>query len=843
MKNSIKSNLVNNCVVPIFTAQLTFTIMSNINFEIFDIPVEFKKINSEDFNSSLYFTTKEYISPNFETGYIYDELMPILQNDLGVKNTTVINAGVGQGKSKCIIDIVSYYANNEDFIIIFALPYNNLIEQYYYECKKIIHENKIFSFIDFDKSETNNDFVFGAINDEDGIRNSNTNQHKIHILTTNALLGNPGDDSLFQAHLKTSYLKKLQEYCRKKNKKIVIIFDEIHDSIHNFKEEFIINLWNFQGLIHKIFTLSATYNEASKEVIKYLSEFTERKIFIIESNRFTNEEKQSRLHIYFYSGTYIERDNQLFNLLKKCLNNPINLDMMVYSKTLIKTFLSKPNLSSKFKEVNQLLYKHKDIINRCYADIFDKTNANKKYDKSKLNIGTNFTTGVNIEKENHNYIVIFPKEVYIDYFNNKGVFTNGANSIIQALARQRKKGDIHVFLPYPESFCEDSLPLNNIQKESFINSINQLTNSSKECIKYSDINSQKEEVVQIYGSLYQNTIKARGFIENIERSGMNRLLFYSPEIFILSKVEKYLSKTFFGGNLSNYIIWAAYCNQFLNCKLNSINSSNRINLSSEKLEDEILGIYQNEIFEIDNFDYSNFDISMYQDLDIRNIKIADNLSEYELYEYFEEYFFKSHEVFVDNLRIGKEYSNKIKLILTNIIQNNFDFNKKQSYYKYLKSNIYYSNILNFDDVPDGFIDENSLAIIQLYKQWYDFVLILESIKELKRNKEVLPSKIPKEFKNLFASKNMMLNIEQLRKSDDFLSSDMFPFNDTFKRIRTVNKMAESFYKLLINVLYNGKLNSTTSNKIPVKRYVLEKLDFENSRLFNFLYNKLPEEIL
>ena len=116
--------------------------MSTIDFDLVNVPVEYKKINVEDFDSNYYNSTKECISPNPETGYISEELMPILIRDLDVKNTTVINAGTGQGKSKCIIDTVSEYSNKEDYIVVFALPYNNLIEQYFEECKTIIEENK-----------------------------------------------------------------------------------------------------------------------------------------------------------------------------------------------------------------------------------------------------------------------------------------------------------------------------------------------------------------------------------------------------------------------------------------------------------------------------------------------------------------------------------------------------------------------------------------------------------------------------------------------------------------------------------------------------------------------------
>ncbi|MCD8529509.1 MAG: DEAD/DEAH box helicase family protein [Flavobacterium sp.] len=180
--------------------------MSTIDFDLVNVPVEYKKINIEDFDSNYYNSTKEFISPNPETGYISEELMPILIRDLDVKNTTVINAGTGQGKSKCIIDIVSEYANKEDYIVVFALPYNNLIEQYFEECKTIIEENKIFSLFHIDKPVNEN--MIGAVNDElDIVNSSNIDKFKIHILTVYALLENPGEDALFQSNKRKKYFR------------------------------------------------------------------------------------------------------------------------------------------------------------------------------------------------------------------------------------------------------------------------------------------------------------------------------------------------------------------------------------------------------------------------------------------------------------------------------------------------------------------------------------------------------------------------------------------------------------------------------------------------------------
>ncbi|WP_353101415.1 hypothetical protein [Myroides odoratus] len=90
-------------------------------------PIEFKQINPQDFESFIV-EEKTIITPNSE-GYINEELQANI--NLDEKNTTVINAGVGQGKTYSIIEIVKQYYDLEEYIIFIAPPYTSLIQQYY----------------------------------------------------------------------------------------------------------------------------------------------------------------------------------------------------------------------------------------------------------------------------------------------------------------------------------------------------------------------------------------------------------------------------------------------------------------------------------------------------------------------------------------------------------------------------------------------------------------------------------------------------------------------------------------------------------------------------------------
>jgi hypothetical protein len=126
--------------------------MSLLDFELIDLPIEFKQINPNDFDISLYnVEPKIIISPN-EKGYISEQVTTKLTPTLHKKNTVVINAGVGQGKSFSVIELIKEYSKLEEYVVILAVPYNNLINQYISDLSANGDRNApaVFSMIDID---------------------------------------------------------------------------------------------------------------------------------------------------------------------------------------------------------------------------------------------------------------------------------------------------------------------------------------------------------------------------------------------------------------------------------------------------------------------------------------------------------------------------------------------------------------------------------------------------------------------------------------------------------------------------------------------------------------------
>lgn len=529
-----------------------------------DFPIEFKQINPDDF-PDFKVGEKIVIKPD-KDGYIKESIKSII--DLKEKNTVVINAGVGQGKTTAIIDIVKEYYDNTDYLIFIASPFVSLVEQYYSD----VLEQKI---------SEKDVFRYELLGDE----NLTDFWHKrIHIVTANCLLGNPGEDAFINSKVKRYYLNRLSKYCEKHNKKVIFIYDEIHDAIHNFKEKYIFNLWKWRNVILKNYIISATYNEASKVVIEYLAELTDNNIQIIESERRRFPEKQSELFLHYNNEQFYSYDDRIItNIVKELIDIDKDIDILSYSKILAENIIK-----NKDTGIGRELYKKYDEINNCTSELItsqkkDRIIPQNRFKSNMCNVGTNFKTGVSIKKENHAFILILPPVgAKMPFTNNYGIFSSGINSIIQALARQRNKGEIHIVLPSPKDFDFDFDSLQFIeveQKSNFIRFYNSVKDIKEVEYKSSYIPLSKQDT--LLNEYYEKEVKGNinneiDFIRQLDRSNKVRLDFPEFKLFKLNDGEDVLAGKydFYGSDLSSYITYCAITNQFINCRLVTENKKN-----------------------------------------------------------------------------------------------------------------------------------------------------------------------------------------------------------------------------------------------------------------------------
>lgn len=562
--------------------------LPNNYFENF--PIDFKRIDVTDFPDSD--VRKKIIKPDNE-GYIFDTLRKEI--DLEEKNTVVINASVGQGKTYSIIDIVKQYFKKEDYVIFIASPFVSLVQQYYNEVLEAgISEDNVFRYEELGNKPTLDYLV-----------------KKVQIVTVNCLLGNPGENAFINSVAKRIYLNKMSDYCERGNKKVVFIYDEIHDAIHNFREKYIFNLWKWKQSIHKNFIVSATYNEASKSVIEYLSELTENKIQIIESEREVFPDKQSDLFLHYNPAYHYKNTNEgIIKIFEDLIKRDKEIDVLCYSKALAESIIEEKTVG-----IGRELYKKYGELNNCTSELIvnqrkDRVEPANRYDGNKCNVGTNFTSGVSIKKHNHAYVIIMPpRGTKMPFQNLYGIFSRGINSIIQSLARQRIKGEIHIVLPRPDRLDYNSLPFMGECKDVFENYYNAVRyhKEPESIVRYFSLDKQKKMLDDFYSKdLRANVEKEIDIASAAERRSTLKLEFPDFKTFVLEDGEDYLANEvpFWGGDLASYVTYNAFTNQFTNCRLKGI-SIKPILLFTEGIIQKCFDAYY-EMYFLENYHHSKY---------------------------------------------------------------------------------------------------------------------------------------------------------------------------------------------------------------------------------------------
>lgn len=671
----------------------------NVNGHFNNFPIDYFKIEKEDFivaygsereapnmpnvqhQRELSRIRKTTIEPD-DNGRIFSSLSQIL--NLDESDTTVINASVGQGKTYSILKTVETYFNEHpDAYIFIAVPFVSLVDQYYQQLVEMeISGDDIYRYEWLDPSHPNSHI---------DVQKS----RRIHIVTANCLLGNAGENAAINSFIKRQYLQNFSSFLKgdeytydgrgittnqieelnrqnrldisklraiegRNKKKAIFIYDEIHDAIHNFKQDNIFNLWHWKDSIHKNIVISATYNDASIPVIEHLSKLTKDKIHIIDSTKKIIRENQSELYLHFNANKYYKsKDASIINVIRDSLERGKHIDILCYSKSLAEDIVKTIDGTKEILEQ----YIEPDNINLCVSELYANQRAvrsvpsTKRFNKYKSNIGTTFKTGVNIEKQNHSYIIIFPPEGTKMPFNNQyGIFSGGINDIIQALARQRIKGEIHLILPLPERMDYTTLPeMTDEQKHHFIQAYNSVskpvinnednnTNDrfSDTIVKYKPINTQTQIIKDKYEEFIGSIL-----LPVITLSDNENINFPSLLNFRIQKGARVINNDkFLGSDLSAFITYCAFTNQFINCRLVSYNLAT-VHFESETIERDLDINYEDALANLDS-EYNS------------------NLAR--IYEEFLDHIYDGKIVFLDNTKITKDNYTIKKAVLKSLIK-------------------------------------------------------------------------------------------------------------------------------------------------------------------------------
>lgn len=760
-----------------------------------DFPIEFKEINPEDF-SNVFKKEKTIIELEGIT-YLND----VIQKELRIykKNTVVINTPVGNGKSYAIIQTIKrFYEAKEDYLIFVASPFVSLVDQYYSSIQEFagIPESQIYNYNNIGR--TDKPYI----------------GKKIQVVTANTLLGNPGEDGYKNSDAKREYLKNLQEHCDKNDIKAVFIYDEIHDTIHNFKEEFIFNLWNWKNVIHKNFIISATFSEASKVVIEYLAELTDRKIQIIESERKRNSKNESKLFLHYSSvHNFTHETPEIKDTILNLLKRGKNIDILSYSKVLAKSIITDKSLGGKLK-------KKFGEINDCTSENIDNERPENeppenRFNNNKCNIGTNFKSGVSIEKENHAFVIILPPRATRSTFKNKyGIFSSGITSIVQAIARKRKKGEIHIILPRPDEFDYESLKyiFTEEQQSHFKYWYQQIKHSNnklkdKDKVRYIPLKFQSRFLSDFYEeNLKKNVLKGINDSQASDRLDLARLDFPPYKNFVLARGENYLAQSFkiWGGDLSAYLTYSAFTNQFVNCNLTQIKHKTYLFFKEDAIQTGLkkyFDIYFGENYAEGLFSFSNFDFA-YNDFRNRLFgefslkfqkKDKDN---WESINPFNNPKFERQVLrFVAHIYYGRNY------------HNHSDYearteDKEYSRAEYFLDGISCAREVKLDEV--SYNDEEKERVLTFQNLNYFREKLIRNITSYSIGGDSFNFLPIKPFENFtteedFSKFNQLA--EYFRRNDEFIKNSVFEFLRNYNSI-SLEKKTNSFYSILLEDFFN-----------------------------------------
>lgn len=599
-----------------------------LDSDIINKPIEYKTLDESDFDNALD-VKKDLISVPDGKYLLSKEVNLISKISPWEESAVVVNASVGQGKSHLAVEIAKrYYLKGHT--IIFAVPHKSLITEYIRNVKyslasrglnTYIPDYESFEYVDKNDKSVKNVRISGAF--------------RIHVMTINCLLGNPGDFTE-QATLKRFYIDNIIASTKKRRKKVILLFDEIHDGVHNFKPNLILNLWKFvtNNVLLKSFIFSATFTEASKVVIKYIAELTNKKLHIIETERNQYINNLSNLHLHITSRAYYDfNDDEMRELFEKIIDSHDSLDIVTFSKKIAidltddkSNFDIKKMVVEKFESINLCIAKENLERLKPRTNDFKNVTFSEKYKHDKCNIGTMFKTGVSILKNNSALVVFLPTKFSMQKSTKDyGIFNDGIISLIQTLARVRKKSDIYIIMPEPNYLISgdywDNFPSLQLLDDLVSKSERLFGSEEKKDIKnknqysYKSIEEQFTIISDKYSDIYSRVEEQIEFVKLLESEGQRYLLppllYTHPDIFRLNEGESFLSNYYaiFGRDLPAYILWAAFNNQFVNCKLKSIsaNGSRNIIINEGEIQENLYSLF-NESF---NGDFYNIELCDY----------------------------------------------------------------------------------------------------------------------------------------------------------------------------------------------------------------------------------------
>lgn len=448
-----------------------------------------------------------------------------------MSETYLLNIQVGKGKTTACYNLIEKFVK-QGYKVIVLSPFKKLVEKDYEAV-----EQKGLSVFHYEQLAGD-----GHMQYEEHLK------CEVQVMTINCLLGNPGDDRYAQDIIKTNYLSELRKLCWKEKQKVIMFFDEIHESIHNFQREFIPNLMKWEGLVTKCFVASATFTPASIPIVEYISLLTDSRITVFETPR-VKVANPAELHLHLldvpYSASNLSALERIASIIKANPNKRIHI-LSGYK-----------SISKSLTQKNAGSLQLTDAVRSLKPQIITG-DSDTPFSEKFSNIGTTFKTGIDIKDPDSVFIIVIPD---IGDNSEYGIFFDGLPSIIQAFARIRSKSQIHVFMKAPD------IILGNVGKHLdarwqhiCINEVDaQNSHFDYLCERYDyNLGAHQKYVRQLMNLIEQGKLSIQ-----YSYPSKHEFLMRSPNLLVKNHWS-------FGRGLSPYVLWAAMNSQFTNAELKEI---------------------------------------------------------------------------------------------------------------------------------------------------------------------------------------------------------------------------------------------------------------------------------
>ena len=459
--------------------------------------------------------------------------------------SVIFNIQVGKGKTRACYQLIEHYAKL-DYVVLVLSPFKRLVEK---DCKELKKKGlEVYNYEDLPAT------MAAAAQPGYHFNFLPHVEHTIHVMTINCLLQNPGEDSIDQARIKQDFLSGILQKCHEVDKKVVMFFDEIHESIDNFKDEYVPNIFRWHGLVHKTFVSSATFTPASIPVLKYIAALTGEKISIYETPRIMIDQPVS-LHLHILEQKFSDKHLSSLAHLKNVIDNRQGkkVNILVGYKKVVSALQNIGDHPEDEALIQAILSLDPNVITG------DKDNTFKQ---DRNNFGTAFKTGVDIEDSDSIFVCLLP----CVGGNNKeyGIFSDGIPSIIQSMARVRRLGHVHVFMPKPSAVID-------LGQTSILLGNDLISATDDE--DYRTQNSHMERLFKSFKKLRDRVRDAIRLLHSVQSKNGLQLGYSYPTFnsYLKRSGRKLLHNQYsYGKELSAYILWAALNDQFCNAKLTEI---------------------------------------------------------------------------------------------------------------------------------------------------------------------------------------------------------------------------------------------------------------------------------